>query len=1336
MSSSESKRRSRSQNRNRRRRLAASFESLEARNLLTFAIDLFADINQFGQSSFASDMVELNGDIYFAADDGISGTELWRSDGTAEGTVRIVDILPGLDGSAPSELTVVGNEVFFTALDELDEVDLWKTDGTESGTVKVYDANEDGTYFLENLTESGGKLFFTAYQEATSYELWVSDGTAAGTVLVKDINSDAYAFEGPRELTDVNGVLFFTSYDNSGDNRELWKSDGTFAGTVMVKEIGIDLGDPLDPLDDDPTLGSDPNQLTNINGVLYFSADNGQNGQELFRSGGDAASTVMVADLNPLGDSYPHELTAFNGKVFFVADDGVTGNQLFSSDGNTIELVANTAGGSSESNPSGLTVVGSELFFAAEGLVPAKSLTAVAPALTSSNSRVGSSRAGIVNSVALPNSGVLLAATSSAAFTTTTQQGTNDGPGWVSATATVGTQDPVNGDVQLTTIGKNDLYIQDIDPGDLSVDAWEWTLSDPGGLHDISFTGFASGNEFNDAADGILFELFVNGSATRSGFTEVFGDELDNWFGTRDSGNIDLFFTGGASITTATVRMTLRRDGGAEVFAANSNEAILVNAMLTADLHSATPTLVPSGPELHKTNGTALGTVMVKDIAADVGSFPSQLTESGGLLYFSADDVITGGRELWVSDGTLVGTNMVLDSRPGVDDQGAPLDGDPEQLIDIAGTLFFTTEDQWRDRELWSNSGGTFDLVKDINPTTASANVNSLIPVGNLIYFAANDGIHGEALWVADTVAETVQMVADVTDSPMDNISGLMEFNGKIVFFNDSAGMNGGVYIASVADPAQRISTATPIEFNARGDLFAESNGFIYFVADHATAGEEIWRTDGVADAVMQVDVYSGATSSSPRELIDFNNRLYFTSDDPLTGVEVRSTDGTFVSSFDVNGQSGMGGPPSNSSDPTELTVSGGVLYFTADDGLEGRELWRVNSPSFFSKVADLRAGSGSNPSGLTDVGGTLYFAADNGTDGVEPYSTTGSTASTAQVRNIASGVASSNPSGFFGFGGNVYFAADNGVDGTELWATDATPAGANQVADVQMGAIGSNPEPMIATAQRLLFAANGNAGFDREIWATDGTAAKTILVEDLNPGVYAGSTPVETIEVNGQVFFVADNGLSGRELFRLTEQAPVATTIAVSAVDGVFPVVGATQRSQVDKVSLVFDSVVDIDPASISLRNRNTDTVVTSVQVNQSVQDGQTILELTFGAGPSVNQRDVLGTTGLKNSLADGNYELIILATGVSSIESGRQMAVDLVHGDSDDDWFYRHFGDFDGDRDTDIQDYTRFLSTFRQTSMGPNYIAVFDFEGDGDTDIQDFTQLLGRFRIRRNFI
>src|SRR5262249_16139833 len=211
----------------------------------------------------------VGGTLFFTANDGVNGEELWKSDGTTAGTVLVKDINSGSAfgygyGSRPYELTAVGGTLFFSADDGVHGRELWKSDGTEAGTVLVKDINPHPHPFgprPSGLAAVGGTLFFSADDGVHRPELWKSDGTEAGTVLVKDINpNSAYGFpvgSYPHYLTDVGGTLFFAANDGT-NSLELWKSDGTEAGTVLVKDINPGGGNN----------GSLPNHLTAVNGTL------------------------------------------------------------------------------------------------------------------------------------------------------------------------------------------------------------------------------------------------------------------------------------------------------------------------------------------------------------------------------------------------------------------------------------------------------------------------------------------------------------------------------------------------------------------------------------------------------------------------------------------------------------------------------------------------------------------------------------------------------------------------------------------------------------------------------------------------------------------------------------------------------------------------------------------------------------------------------------------------------------------------------------------------------------------------------------------------------------
>ena len=127
---------------------------------------------------------------------------------------------------------------FFAATDEFAGRQLWKSDGTADGTVRLSDGFTSIGGFKEAFVNVDGTLFFVARTVEQGTELWKSDGTKEGTVLVKDITIDVWDPSSyPRDLTSFDGSLFFgVTRNNRGI--ELWKSDGTEVGTVLVTEFG------------------------------------------------------------------------------------------------------------------------------------------------------------------------------------------------------------------------------------------------------------------------------------------------------------------------------------------------------------------------------------------------------------------------------------------------------------------------------------------------------------------------------------------------------------------------------------------------------------------------------------------------------------------------------------------------------------------------------------------------------------------------------------------------------------------------------------------------------------------------------------------------------------------------------------------------------------------------------------------------------------------------------------------------------------------------------------------------------------------------------------------
>ncbi|MCH1480979.1 MAG: hypothetical protein L7T81_01925 [Candidatus Poseidoniaceae archaeon] len=199
------------------------------------------DIRSGFTSSSPTSLTAVGNTLYFFANDYTHGSELWKSDGTASGTVMVKDIRSGSTGSNPGDLTAIGNTLYFRADDDTHGSELWKSDGTASGTVMVKDINSltTPTIYLHSLTAVGNTLYFQADDGTNGSELWKSDGTASGTVMVKDIRSGSTG-SNPTLLTAVGNTLYFRANDGS-NGKEMWKSDGTSSGTVMVKESAADL---------------------------------------------------------------------------------------------------------------------------------------------------------------------------------------------------------------------------------------------------------------------------------------------------------------------------------------------------------------------------------------------------------------------------------------------------------------------------------------------------------------------------------------------------------------------------------------------------------------------------------------------------------------------------------------------------------------------------------------------------------------------------------------------------------------------------------------------------------------------------------------------------------------------------------------------------------------------------------------------------------------------------------------------------------------------------------------------------------------------------------------
>lgn len=406
-----------------------------------------------------------------------------------------------------------------------------------------------------------------------------------------------------------------------------------------------------------------------------------------------------------------------------------------------------------------------------------------------------------------------------------------------------------------------------------------------------------------------------------------------------------------------------------------------------------------NGWEIWKTDGTTLGTQMVKDINPGAGDGPrydnglgfsfSPLTTMGNKVYFFANDGVSGV-ELWCTDGTESGTSMVKEINPGAG--GVIYSSLAAFGLMNGNTLFFKADNGTDGLEFWKTDGtgtGTV-MVKNINPT-GSSNPSDFFADGNTLYFLADDGTNGYELWKSDGTTMGTSLVADI------------------------AAGNASSY---------------PNNFNKVGNR-------LVFMADDNIHGSELYTSDGTAVGTSMVtDIFTGLPDGAFPPALVFNNQLLFNGKQINWDYEPWLTDGTSSGTHllkDIRlGNAG--------SYPHLFTLFNGLVFFVANDSTHGDELWTTDGTLAGTRLfLDINnvASQSANVSEMIAANGYLYFAANDGTNGSEVWRTDGTVSGTTMLNQICTGSCSSGPGQFFQNNNTLYFVADEPATGRELYKLD-----------------------------------------------------------------------------------------------------------------------------------------------------------------------------------------------------------------------------------------------------------------------------------------------------------
>jgi ELWxxDGT repeat protein len=669
----------------------------------------------------------------------------------------------------------------------------------------------------------------------------------------------------------IGGTYFFTAIDGV-HGQELWKSDGTEAGTVLVKDIRPG------------KESSSASYFCELNGVLYFSANDGVSGAELWRSDGTEEGTFLVRDSSPdaLG-VYPRYLHRVGGTLVFESAAGWEGGFLWKSDG--------TEAGTAKISKPG---------------------TNSSPTFFGQNS----------TAILLLNHGALWRT-----------DGTEEGTFMLS---------PWMGDMEYVGVVGETIYFA------RQMHGWPKTLWKSDGT--VAGTSEVGSIDVGSSWSSGQSRVAIGETLLFSAFDEVHGSEL--WKLDVTSGSLALVKD---IVPGAYPASTYPRSSSPTNFVAMNGVAyFLINGLNGI-----------SDYELWKSDGMSEGTVRVKQFPAteaSIGQFT--LSAVDDTLYFSVKD--EAGNALWKSDGTEAGTVALKSINDGPSEEYA-YRGGAGAPFKVGNAVLFFADDQNFGSELWRTDGtetGT-GLVKDIRKATASSNASQLTPVGGLTFFLADDGVNGTELWTSDGTSAGTRLVKDITAGPNGTfIDHLTNVDGTLYFTTGNSTTTGALWRSDGSEAGTvMVKELVNREFLSGTRTFGNVGGTLYF-SMNASGGAELWKSDGTeAGTVRVVSIGTNWIDRAMTEMTNVDGMLFFSANSGA-GRELWKSDGTETGTVLVKdifpGGSYWSGAPYSSRHAWLTEFNGQLLRFVAqrrdsvwNRSSEGRRANALHQPE---RIAVLRS--------------------------------------------------------------------------------------------------------------------------------------------------------------------------------------------------------------------------------------------------------------------------------------------------------------------------------------------------------------------------------------------
>lgn len=505
---------------------------------------------------------------------------------------------------------------------------------------------------------------------------------------------------------------------------------------------------------------------------------------------------------------------------------------------------------------------------------------------------------------------------------------------------------------------------------------------------------------------------------------------------------------------------------------------------------------------------------LIKDIFPGYqDSDPGLFVEMNDLVYFFASDSVNGA-ELWQTDATEEGTYIVKNIGPGTDYYCESTYGCGSEHIVMNDVLYFRAEDNIHGAEIWRSDGteaGTY-MVKDINPGLGNCSNSVFMSaqyftmMDDILYFAADGGGNNIELWRSDGTEAGTYMVKDFAAGEnsvpqfLTNVSGTLYFRCKNADGEGEVWKSDGTEAGSVL--LKQMWMYSPDEPGS--NYFIKYDGYVYFAGSEDIYDFELWRTDGTPEGTQlfkNINEDEG-DGSDPAELHILNGKLVFCAKPESENVLFVS-DGTVAGTIQLQDQNG-----DDFSAYYYYLLAESKMYFNGNNAEGESGLWvtdGTNAGTYF--LSAIESGEFAEYFATVVNGNNIVYSgynADNGCTAV--FQSNGTAEGTFQSVECD---ALSYPYEMITYNGKVILNGDNDESGAELWLFEPEFAtGVNDIAANNTIKLYPNP------ADSYVFIDHPNFNTLKKIMITN-TLGETVYsstlqlndhgidISGLSPGIY-----------------------------------------------------------------------------------------------------------------------------------------------------------------------------------------------------------------------------------------